>query len=128
MSDLMCAATIEEQTGWHRPYPESICQDIAYLEKVYEHDFDLNNADFRKYLQDRGVCSFKSLEGDPLAKMINFLMNWDEKRIFDDPWLAYSETGLKFDDAHKKTSIRIWKITKGRIQDAWEIWKENETF
>lgn len=51
------ARTIHEQTGWERPHPETICQDIGALEQVTEYDYDMQNADFVKYVKRRtGYC------------------------------------------------------------------------
>ena len=41
--------TIESQTGWNRPFPKVLLQDIELLEKVTDYSFDLNNPDFVKY-------------------------------------------------------------------------------
>lgn len=135
MEELMQAKTIFEQTGWERPHyaPEKICQDIKALEKVYEHDFDLNDNNFRNYLATRGVCSFKNLEScgegwKTLDKHIDMLMNWSDQRFLDDPSTAYSISGLKFDEEHKQVSLKIFHITKGAIQDSWELYKANEVF
>jgi hypothetical protein len=130
MTDLMCAETILSQTGWKRPYPQMICQDKDILMKITEYDFDLNDEAFREYLEKRGICSFKNFTPGImlLEQIIDFLMNWDEDRVMNDPSLAYSQSGLQFDKAHREVSLRIWKIMKGKMQDCWEIYKENEVF
>jgi hypothetical protein len=128
--ETMEARTIYEQIGWVRHYPEQLCQETFLLEKVYEYDFDLNDLNFREYLEKRGIASFKSFEKGlfDLEQTIDFLMNWDENRVLTDPSLSESITGLKFDEHDRAISLRVWKIQKGKLQDAWEIYKSNETF
>lgn len=123
----MVADTIFAQTGWKRRGNFALCQELDVLERIYDHDFDLNDEGFRNELETRGVLSFKKLENLSLEQHIDILQNWSEHRVLTDDILAYSITGLKFDEAHKKTSLRIWKITRGKIQDCWEIYNNPET-
>jgi len=131
MEELMCAKTIFQQTGWNgrKGAPIKLCQDINILQKIYEYDFDLNNIEFREYLENRGVCSFESLKQNPekLAWHIKCLMEFTEQDFLNDPDNTYSMSGLKFDEEHIKVSLKIWKTSKGAIQDAWEIFNSPES-
>ena len=51
------ARTVYEQTGWKRPYPETICQDLDAQLKITEYDYDMMNPEFVAYVKARiGYC------------------------------------------------------------------------
>ncbi len=129
----MLADTFFEQTGWKGRSDEELCQNGNIAGKVYEHDFDLNDENFRKYLKSRGICSFENLEkcGDGFKKLeehVDFLTNWNEDRVLSDDKLARSITGVPFDAPARKTFLWIWKSLRGKIQQAWELYSNNEVF
>ena len=61
------ARSIEQQTGWRRPHPQMILQDIDLLQKVTTFDYDLLDPDFVKYAHARGCMNGAGVpeESDP---------------------------------------------------------------
>ena len=114
--------TISEQTGWERPYPYQICQDIKILKKITEFCFDLSNKEFLSYIAGRLGYVF---EGAKLSKeeCIDILQNWSDRKFLTSPVLAKSITGHVFTPAERKNSLKVHNLKKAAIQDCWELFK-----
>ncbi|MCK5606449.1 hypothetical protein KAR91_31395 [Candidatus Pacearchaeota archaeon] len=114
--------TIEEQTGWKRPAPLAICQEVEILLKVFEYSFDIYDKKFRKYITQRTGRTFN--DGN-----IDYYINWTEKEVMERQDFTY----IKSDDPRysgkpleKECRIFHWKLirmTRGSIQDCWELWQ-----
>ena len=90
--------TIEEQTGWKRPFKYMICQDINILQKIHTFSYDLENEDFLKYFLGR------------IGSMITMTdIGWDNEKKLLHP-----------DNEPDEISD---KITKGKLQDCWELYQ-----
>jgi hypothetical protein len=91
------APTIEQQTGWRRPYPNMICDDGDALARVTQFSFDLDDFEFVAYFIRR--TGYNILEAD---------CGWEEcKRSIHD---------LTLDDTWRK-------IERGKLQDCWELYR-----
>lgn len=51
------ARSIEQQTGWRRPHPQMLLQNIDLLQKVTSFDYDLLDPDFVQYAHARGCMN-----------------------------------------------------------------------
>ena len=108
--------TVEEQTGWTRPYCRTICQELDVVIRVTEYDFDLENAEFREYADRRGVL-FKAGVGKRFAFTKNHAATKAE--FFRE--FRFSKKGVRFSDDDMEFHWRIMLAAKGYMQDAWEL-------
>lgn len=88
---------IENQTGWKRPYPKMVCQDLLILKKINKFDFDVSNIDFIKYFIRRTGINLlhKGFNIDVLNKIMT-----NYRQLSD-------------------------RILRSRMQDCWELYKNN---
>jgi len=116
--------TIFEQTGWKRPYYQTICQDIKVLEKVTDFSFDLSNKKFIKYLRDRLGYDYSGANL-PKETLLDILQNWSDERFITDPLLSHSVTGKLFSLDDRKGQLKVHCLEKAAIQDCWELFIQN---
>ncbi|GHS85570.1 hypothetical protein AGMMS49957_01900 [Synergistales bacterium] len=145
------AKTIEQQTGWKRTYPKMLTQDIDLLLKVTEYDYDLSDHDFVFYAISRGYMNGAGMpetfdpdyqyqttphcNGDvrhqskkPFNGDIGQLRRWvrEPGRGFEEFWaspdLRLTITGAAISDEDRRISWKNIQITRGRLQDCWEIY------
>jgi len=127
--DMINNNSIEAQTGWRRPYPKQILQDSDVLLKITEYDFDLNDREFVKYFISRTGILVGS-ESNP--KLARFLLtdpsaeNWmrespDFQFVSEAPGSFGKRQAMTIED--REDRVRFNRIIKGRLQDAWELYK-----
>ena len=126
--------TIEQQTGWSRPEnaPLMICQDPDVLDKVTQHNFDLDDPAFIEYHKSRtGIC----IGQEQLPELSRFLLlspdaeNWlltspDLKTINDkygnmlppEQWIM-----VPMDSPDRHFEVTATRRMKARLQDSWEL-------
>ena len=109
--------TIAQQTGWKRPFPKMICLDSMVFDSVSEFDFDLSNEGFFQYFKERTGYVIKEEHKD--------IYNMTEQQYLNDSRFDYSETGYKFSEKEKRSIFLSIKITKGKMQDCWELYNKN---
>lgn len=115
--------TIYEQTGWKRKYPNMICQDINTLLKITEYSYDLTNKNFIKYFISR-TCIQLGKEDNP--NLAYFLLTSDHATT----WLLNSKdykyaNGENVTTKDRHIDVEINKIQCGKLQDCWELFKNN---
>lgn len=121
----MKARTIQEQTGWKRPFPSAICQDFDVRRSVTEYDFDLHDAGFRRYCEARGVLHLAGVRrrfaftADHLATKARFLELFGVVIQNKQP----GKPAYVFSAREMDTHWRIMLAAKGAFQDAWELFK-----
>ena len=114
--------TIEEQTGWKRPAPLAICQEVEILLKVYEYSFDIHDKKFLKYITQRTGRTFND-------RNIDYYINWTEKEVMERQDLTYIESkNPRYSEKPLEKECRVfqWKLirmTRGSFQDCWELWQ-----
>jgi hypothetical protein len=121
--------SIAQQTGWKRPYPKMICQDINVLQRVTEYDFDLNDATFARYAEQRcgrGVAGIEgSVEwrftGDYSKGRAEFMNNFYFR--FTQPIPPGSGKRRKLTDEEMESRWKWIGIARAKLQDAWEIYR-----
>lgn len=91
--------TIREQTGWCRPAPQALCQDMAALLKVHTFSYYLDNVDFQEYCKKRGL----PLVQTPLSGVGGQIA----RAKMQDAWELFSEKGYLFFDAEEKRRVLI---------------------
>jgi hypothetical protein len=84
--------TFERETGWHRHHPQAICQDIEALQRVQTFTYDLLAPGF--------VAYFTSCTGCDIAACVC-------------GWHGVLRALALPDES--------WAITKGKLQDCWEL-------
>lgn len=95
------APTIYQQTGWIRPHPQTICQEVSVLEQVTAFDYVLTD-DFVKYFEARTGVRITECECG-FQHVVDVLAN---------PDVSLSETDH-------------WRLTRAKLQDAWELYRDN---
>jgi hypothetical protein len=115
------APSIETQTGYRRMYKYAICQDIEVLEKITKYDFNLLCEGFIEYLADRGIIGVGTAENITVEQHIDIIQNWSDDEILNGEFYSESISGYRYTPEERKTTLRIHRIMKGKIQDAWEI-------
>ncbi len=113
----MKAKTIYQQTGWRRPGPQTICQDFDALVRVSEYDFDLNDPEFSRYCEQRGV-GWKAGTGRRLAFTADHAAT--KERFLRE--FGSSEKGYVYSADEMETHWKIMRAAKGAMQDCWEVW------
>jgi len=115
--------TIQDQTGWARPIssPLMICQDHNALNKISQHNFDLDDPDFIAYHKSRtGIC----IGNEDNPELARFLLlspdaeNW-LRTSQDYKFLESGET-VPF-GREREFRVMCNKIMKARLQDSWEL-------
>jgi len=115
--------TIFEQTGWKGPLPISICQDMNILLKITEYDYDLRNQEFEEYCRSRfGFCRPQ----DPKYFEQLCDLTTDKKKFFESwkicgRYASQEMIGKKISDDRLELEWKIFNITRGKLQDCWEI-------
>ena len=115
--------TIEKQTGWKRPHPEMICQDISILMKIDEYFFDLENEDFIKYFIKRTGIVITDSSLQPWEKTKEDLNDPNhENFILKSESFEYLNGDMVPLSGNERTTIaKGHKILKGKLQDCWEL-------
>lgn len=92
--------TIEQQTGWRRPHPATICPDSRMLLKVEEYSYDLEDEAFLAYFHDRTGYRIKDipkyeltmwlLRADTAAAAEEFILHSPDFRLAAKPGETYA--------------------------------------
>lgn len=100
------ARTIREQTGFVRSHPKALCQDLPALLRVTEFDYDLTNEAFVAYFEARtGYVLNDPLHPEYLPRAI---------ALFANPAVPVDSF-----NPH-------WRITRAKLQDCWELFRQQE--
>lgn len=109
--------TIQQQTGWNRPHPQTICQEMDALVSVTDYSFDLGDKGFFAYCKARGVAH-KAGHG----KRFSFTADHAKTREDFGAMFGVSETGWVYSPEDMETHWRIMLAAKGSMQDCWELY------
>ncbi|XHR27524.1 MAG: hypothetical protein ACFUZC_16460 [Chthoniobacteraceae bacterium] len=122
--DLVCGVpTVERQTGWHRPYRFTICQEIEVLLAIREFSYDLNDTAFLRYFESRtGRQIRQSLAEYPEGRSAR---DWrvplsEVKR----PHYLINNAPLPDDEFESMKGV--YAIERAKLQDCWEIYNLEE--
>lgn len=127
-----CAPTLAQQTGWQRPHPKALCQDIKILQKVTECDFDLSDPGFQRYATMRGVLYLAGVKGSPRWRFTDDFSKGREEFMRDAYFNFAQEYPAGSGVRHKYTPDEMefhWKtmiLARGRLQDAWELYRTRQ--
>jgi len=119
--------TIQEQTGWKRPYPKMICQNSNILKNITEYNYDLTNTEFINYFRSRtGILLHKCED----VELEHFLLNSSTSKAATN-WLLNSpeykyHTGVAVSKYDRLIDIEINKVLRGKLQDCWELFSNNK--
>jgi hypothetical protein len=125
------ARSIHHQTGWRRPYPNMLLQDADTLLRVTEYDFDLSDPGFLFYCEQRGVLHCM---GGPDSRRREFIadtrlgftdLKADPILSFAQEWPPGSGQRHRYTDAELETLWRIIRYDRARLQDAWELYRQD---
>jgi len=101
--------------------PLAICQDHEALNKISQHNFDLDDPDFIAYHKSRtGICIGQE-EKPELARFL--LISPDaENWLLTSPDLKFLVSGetVPF-GKERELKVMCNKIMKARLQDSWEL-------
>ncbi len=100
---MQTVPTIEDQAGWQRPSESALCQDTDALALVSEFNYDLNDADFVAYFEQRTGMQLRQCEcgfDDVVA-------------VWANPW-SYPASEYDIPLA--------WQTTRAKLQDCWELY------
>jgi hypothetical protein len=129
--DQLMARSIHYQTGWRRPYPNMLLQDADTLLRVTEYDFDLSDPGFLFYCEQRGVLHCM---GGPDSRRREFIadtrlgftdLKADPILSFAQEWPPGSGQRHRYADAELETLWRIIRYDRARLQDAWELYRQD---
>lgn len=112
--------SIEAQTGWKRPYPLMICQDVTVLYRVFEYSYDLRDVGFLDYCRRR-------IGSDPRKAECGLERYIELDSMSDDEYRAeteFSMYGYRYTAHERDSLVRTRRISKGAYQDAWELYCE----
>lgn len=116
--------TIKQQTGWKRPMPMSICQDIHVLQSISEYSYDLNNQAFREFFTSRTGYSFIGGDKDCPKDITALIIEqdaWSDEEFLNTDELRYTNGQIIPADERVRLLVAR-KITKGKYQDCWELY------
>lgn len=122
------ARTIFEQTGWRRPYPQTLCMRYETLCKITEYDYDLSDAGFVDYARRRGCMNGVFREGSALREYVRDHWRTQEGFLSDDR-IGITHAQLYRGDRYKYTREELlgnWEcvlVAKAHLQDCWEIYR-----
>ena len=92
--------TIHDQTGWRRQHPQMICQEMDVLLAVTEYTYDILNLAFVQYFKYRTGCDLHSI--------------------------THPAGYAHFFAADSSVDDKSMLITKGKLQDCWELFTKIE--
>ncbi len=125
--------TIQQQTGWKRPCDTMICQDTKVLLKIREYSFDLSNEGFVRYFKGRTGISLGKEDKPELSLFLltspeaeEWLLTSHDYKFLNGETVPFGidEYGLN----PREIDVRINKISKGMLQDCWELFtRETES-
>lgn len=118
--------SIGEQTGWRRANPLQVCQDVDVLASIAAYSYDVDNPAFAAYfLRRTGIDIAWAMTHGPRPEWSRFFLSapWDEVEawILTSQDYTYLATGRPVDDRCRRSTLLILKITRGKLQDCWEI-------
>lgn len=117
--------TIYEQTGWVRPAPKAICQDIAILEKITVFAYDLKHHGFLDYVMARTGIKLASAACG-LERMLA-LDAMSEGEYLKQPECCEAlkplgaTKGYRYTPGEIVSNMAIRNLRKAQIQDCWEV-------
>ena len=106
--------SITQQTGWKRPMPQTLCQDVDALLKVTDYSFDTSNRDFLRYFENR---TGYYIGADPHHPQI---LSRIERGLMQPLPPGYFE--MQCQVANNRDDNRIHRIYRAKLQDCWEIY------
>ncbi len=119
------APTILQQTGWQRPFPQCICQDLKVLQRISIYSFDLSDRKFRDYVAARTGVVYDYGTPAQIAERIDFYQNWSDDDIRSRPDFTYADqTSVSIED--RAVWIKIVRISRGKLQDCWELYQNHQ--
>ena len=104
--------------------------DGELLLKVTEFDFDLSDDGFLFYAEQRGVLWYAGAEGSRRREFVGNVALGREDFVAD-PYFQFAETAPecgephRYDEKELETAWRVICYTRARLQDAWELYKED---
>jgi hypothetical protein len=99
----MRTPTIEQQTGWRRPHPQTLLQDMDTLLRVTHFEFDLDDPGFRFYCNQRGVLYLAGRENSEC-------------------WQATRQAGRS--GTIQGEIDKIFHLACARLTDAWDLYHQ----
>lgn len=126
------AASIQQQTGWRRPYPAMLCQDHAVLLGITQFEFELNDPAFRRYAEQRGVLYVAGREGSRRWKFTGDFSRGCAEFMVDSYFRFAQEYPAGSGIRHMYTAEEMafhWKvmrIARSKLQDIWEIYQDRK--
>jgi len=106
--------TIEEQTGWIGLLPDDLCEDYRTLLRITEYDYDIDNAEFLHYCEERGITN-RIIDNQILQQFYKH-HGWGKKAFFQ------TMGGPHTDNGHLTVAWRGVLAARGALQDCWELW------
>lgn len=119
--------TIFEQTGWQRPFPQVLCQDLDVLKEVTHYTFDLTDPVFKAYCKARNIFHKAGLDEryEFTANIHATEAEFKSNELFQfAPWNRGSRYRYTPEQLH--SHWQIMRAAKGSIQDCWEIYIATE--
>lgn len=111
--------SIEQQTGWKRPYPHTLCQDYNVLLSIHDFDFDPDNDEFIRYFISRTGIAIKDYYLDRgKSNRIGV-----EPRLVKGPGCGWKAVKSLLTDPGDDIA---WRITRAKMQDCWELYTQQQ--
>ena len=111
--------TIESQTGWKRPFPKTILQDVDVLLKIHEYSYDLNRVGFHGYFISRTGRGLTVRE----KWLCSIPIESAERYILTSGGMKY-ETGDIIPLEERPDYVTSHKILRAQLQDCWELYSQ----
>jgi hypothetical protein len=104
--------SIEQQTGWKRPYPQTICQELDVLERVTQFDYDLGDVAFQRFIQSRCGIYLAAPKNEGLEAVLQTPPN--------------TEHVIELLSRRPADASRVQRVTFAKPQDAWELYSAGQ--
>lgn len=102
--------TFTEQTAYRRTGRKSICQDADALLFVRHYNFDLNNAAFVRYFEER----------------TGIRITWSPRCGYERPFACSKREWAEACAAIMGDEDAPARLLRGRLEDAWELWQATQ--
>lgn len=134
--------SVTDQTGWRRPHPQTLLQDVDLLQKIEVYTYNLKDPEFVRYAHSRGCMNGAGVPGENDPDYTEYTLKHGSvtgdagqlRRWVRDTWRTIPEfiasrdlrtaiNGHVYSEEERRQFATSIRIARGQLQDCWEIYQ-----